>query len=291
MTVALLFAVAIGAAMLDGLLDPGLDPAIAVNGAILVVGGVLMLAGWRGRAWGSTLLLVPLVPPWIAFSMADVGRFDDDVRSVEPGAVVADGDELRFEHGYGGLYVNLTNLELPEHGEIRADIGLTSGQVDLWVPKEADLQLVGHLGLASVSVFVEDEYWDRRGEQRVDWTLDRSYEARGVECSRGSIDDAGLVEIAAMSGIRLGGELGSGDVADTIEAAGYARPSEYVVDESWETIDENGNAVVETVEAIYWEYDSNDNGALCRPIPPPDDPLRIVVDVTVGLGRLQVHRV
>jgi len=40
-----------------------------------------------------------------------------------------------------------------------------------------------------------------------------------------------------------------------------------------------------------WRYQSDGSSALCAPVPPPENPLIITIDATVGIGNLKVHRV
>ncbi len=297
LTVSLLFAFGFVCALLDNLLDPGLDPSIVVNGSLAIIGGVLVLAARRGRAWITTLLILPLVPPWIAFSVADVPRFGD---SDPGGAIVEAGSTLRWSKGYGEVYANLTDLDLPESGDITAEVRMTAGKADIWIPREAELHLVGRLGAGQLAVYLEEDFVDQDLDPLFDWGLDRTYRARGRECRPSVVDDDGLAAIATWSGVEVPTEADGEVAARAIADAGYPRPVPQI--ESYEDsvhdevtgeplYDADGNPRLETVETTTWTFQANRNDGLCLPAPPPDDPLRITVDATIGLGVLQIHRV
>lgn len=301
LTGALLLAYGFGCVLLDNLLDPGLDPGIAVNGALLIIGGVIVLSAWRGRALLTFLLALPLIPAWIAFSLADTPRFAETDLSFPLGRYV-DGQVIERTKGYGGISMPIAFGELPPSGEITARVGLTAGQADIWVPKEADLHIIGHVGLGQISVY-EDSLFYAAGtydEPLVDFGLDRRYRALGRSCLSIVTDENGLRNAADWSGVPVATNATSEEVADAIEDAGYPRPTLETVT-AWGPWDEvTGEIVYDpdtgleesgTYQRMDWTYQGNNNAGLCLPQDPPDDPILITIDATVGLGNLKVHRV
>jgi phage shock protein PspC (stress-responsive transcriptional regulator) len=139
------------AAGVDRAITP-VKPGVAVSLGLLLVGGVLLVAAWRGRA----RLLIPagvaLLPLWVGWSLTDVPRYDEDGNP--PRYVVASRDELRrsYEHGFGDMEVDLTAVRL-RPGEHRSlHLGLTAGRASLAVPGEAHLVIRGDVGIGRVEV-------------------------------------------------------------------------------------------------------------------------------------------
>jgi len=287
LTVALLFTYALAWVLLDNFLDSGIDPGVAVNGALLIIGAVMLLAGWRGRAWLTLLLLLPLVPLWIAFTLAGVDRVPDRPFSA---AALESGDLIQASQGYGGLLVDLRRSELPATGEITAEVGVTAGQIDVWVPKGADIRITGDIGLGDLQVF-EEQGWSFESETLANWGLNRSYPALGRECFETYTDDQGLGFTAEISQVAVAQSATPDEVADAIEAAGYPRPTVETTEQDEVTFNEQGEQIFQTIGRNLWTYQANNNGGLCSPEPPPDNPLLITIDATLGIGNLKVHRV
>lgn len=300
LTTALLFAYALTCVLLDNLLAGGVDPGVAVNGALLIVGVVMVLSGWRGRAWLTLLAVVPLVPFWIAFTLAGVDRVPNEPFVAAPGGYDS-GDVVQASQPYGGLLVDLRRAELPSSGEITVEVGVTVGQVDVWVPKEAQIRLTGQVGFAEVDVYQENDWYSRTNDLLANWGLNRNYEALGRACFENVADEIGLRYVAEISNVNVAPTANAFDVADSIEAAGYPRPilqpteffepifdlrtGEMLIDEF------TGEPIFEPVYFEEWIFQSNNNGGLCTPEPAPDNPLVITIDATVGVGNLKVHRV
>ncbi len=302
LTVSLLLAYGVACLLLDRILDAGVDPGVAVNGALLIIGGVILLSGWRGRAMATSLLLVPLAPAWVAFSVADTPRFADAAPPSAPAEGWRDGSTITASRGYGELLVRLSDDDLPEHGAIDLDLGLSAGQIDVWVPKEARLHITGHVGLGQIAVY-QEPYWSTDGDPLVDYGLDRTYHALGRECYAATNTGEGLREVANWSGIDVPPDATIDEIADATEAAGYPRPeattvtvSDYYEESNGLAYDPYGQQVdvdptTGTYERTEWTYQTNENGGLCLPVAAPTDPLLINIDATIGLGNLKVHRV
>ncbi len=299
LTISLLFAYGFGCVLIDNLVDPGIDPGIAVNGAILIVGAVIVLSGWRGRALATSVLLLPLIPAWIAFSVADTPRFAEIEASGSEGPYV-DGQIIEKSKGYGGLALYLAQDDLPEAGQIEARVELTAGQADIWVPKEADLTIVGHIGLGTVQVYEESNWYANTGEPLVDYGLDRSFDAVGRVCNQFVVGEQDLRNAADWSGVAIPTDATGDEVADAIEAAGYPRPTSDIVTAygPYDEVDgelvydpETGLEETGSYQRVEWTFQANDNFGLCLPEAPPAQPVHITIDATIGLGNLKVHRV
>lgn len=300
LTVSLLFAYGFGCVLLDNLLANGVDPGVAVNGALLIVGAVMLLSGWRGRAWITLLLVVPLIPLWFAFSVAAVDRLPDHPFVASPDGYES-GDVIRASNTYGGLVIDLSRTELPATGELIAEVGVTAGQVDVWVPREAEVRIIGHVGLGAIDVYREVDWYSDSTESLANWGLNRTYPALGRECFEHYTDDTGLGYIAEISNVDAASAATPAQVADNIEEAGYPRPVLEVAERIEPVFDDvsgeliidqlTGAPVSEPVPFNQWIYQANNNGGLCVPEAAPTNPLVITIDATIGLGNLKVHRV
>ncbi len=298
LTLSLIFAYGFACVLLDNLLAGGVDPGVAVNGALLIIGAVMMLSGWRGRAWLTMLLVLPLIPLWYAFSVAGADRVPDLSFAVAPNGYES-GDVIRASRGYGGLLVDLSRAELPPSGEITAHVGITAGQVDVWVPREAELRIIGEVGLGNIEVFQEFEWYATSIELLADWGLNRSYAALGRECVEIVSDDSDLRFTAEISNVAISSSATGIEVADAVEAAGYPRPRVETIEQVTQAFEEEtdnylidpstGEPMLEIVDQ--WTFQVNTNGGLCVPEPAPESPLVITIDATIGLGNLKVHRV
>ncbi|MCU1499769.1 MAG: PspC domain protein [Acidimicrobiales bacterium] len=294
----LLVVVIVGAVALDGVLGQGVDPRIAVDLALLVVGAVLALSAWRGRA-RLVLLAVPiLLPVWLATSVPDIGRFDGsgqrDRRPTSLPTALVDGRRTAtatYEMGYGDLDVDLTALDLDAGSRTLVHVGLTAGRAEVHVPAGAAIELRGEVGLGAVRVTAA-AHWQHEEETGVGRTLDASYPALHAACPVQTIGSTDLLGIIEDAGIRVAGGGAEGSTADVPTAklldavadAGFPRPrvSGTVPDVSSDD-PSAGNDLVDVRLTGSWE--------LCRPVPPDPDPPTITIDATVGLGDLEVVRV
>lgn len=300
LTASLLFAYAFGCVLLDNLLTNGVDPGVAVNGALLIVGAVMLLSGWRGRAWITLLLVLPLIPLWFAFSVAGIDRMPDQPFVAAPDGY-EDGDVLQASVGYGGLFVDLRRAGLPSSGELTVEVAVTAGQIDVWVPKEAEIRLTGDVGVAEIDVYREAGWYSDTGDRLANWKLNRSYPALGRECFDHYADDISLRFVADISNVDTSPTATAAEIADDIEGAGYPRPLLEVAEEVTPLFDEatgemlfdvrTGEPIFQPILLNQWIYQSNENGGLCIPETAPEDPLVITIDATVGIGNLKVHRV
>lgn len=315
MTFAMLFVFAVIVLIIDSTLSGGLDPSISVNGALLIIGAIIVLAGWRGRAKMTALLLLPLIPPWIAFSVADVGRFQGEGLLDETPTNVPDGG-LWFERGYGALDVDLTELALSANDQVDVHVSVTAGTARLVVPHDAEILVNAHVGLGLYDVSAPRSYLSDE-EPASDRTFDRLYPALGTNCEIMSVESSELDFLARQAGVEFAGGSTIEDLADAIDRAGYRRPirelTEIYSQSGRELFDEDGRQLSGAIELRtadivahyeggqlaepddiirydYWTVDTDWRGGLCIGADPPSDPARIMIDATIGLGRLEIVR-
>ncbi len=140
LTLALLTVWAVVCLTLDRTTQPGLNPAIAVNGSLLIIGGVLILSAWRGRAGWTVLLGLGLIPAWIGFSASDIGRFpgrgSEVVTIFQPPA-----DPITVTHGYGSTTVEVSPQAVESADPVEVDVSLTAGVATVEVPFTSRVEL------------------------------------------------------------------------------------------------------------------------------------------------------
>ncbi|MEQ8842844.1 MAG: PspC domain-containing protein [Acidimicrobiales bacterium] len=145
--------------------DPGAFLAIC----LMILGAVLVVSAFVGRARGLVWLGLLLLPIAWAITAVDLTWWEgigeelvvvDDLGSLD--------DEYRW--GVGEFHVNLADLDLD--GETRElAIGLTIGELKIWVPEtfETDIDLDGNLG----SVIIDDQ-GARRNDDGHEVAIDRT---------------------------------------------------------------------------------------------------------------------
>ncbi|MEZ5247129.1 MAG: PspC domain-containing protein [Acidimicrobiales bacterium] len=145
------------------------DPAAFFAICLMVIGVVLVVSAFAGRARGLIWLGLLLLPIAWAVAAVDLTWWD----GVGEELITVDSlDELADEYrwGVGQLHIDLGDLDLD--GEDRdLAIGLTVGELKIWVPDTlgVDIDLDGRLG----SVIVSDHDL-RLNDDGVDVALERS---------------------------------------------------------------------------------------------------------------------
>ncbi len=140
LTLALLAVWAVVCVTVDRSTRPGLDPSVAVNGALLIIGGVLLLSAWRGRAGWTVLLGLSLIPAWVAFSASDIGRFPG--RGSEQVTIsAASADPVTVTHGYGSTDVWVSRRAVESGDPVEVDLSLTAGVATVEVPYSSPIEL------------------------------------------------------------------------------------------------------------------------------------------------------
>jgi phage shock protein PspC (stress-responsive transcriptional regulator) len=149
---ALLLVLGITAALdAGGALDP--EPRHYLALAVGVIGLGLVVGAWRGRARGLIWLGVPLSVVLVAVSTADVsldGGTGD--RSYRPQTIVGIQDEYRV--GIGSLRLDLTDVDFTERSAVTS-VSAGLGDVQVTVPREVDVRVVGKAGIGEAELFGE----------------------------------------------------------------------------------------------------------------------------------------
>jgi len=145
------------------------DPATFLAACLMIIGTVLVVSAFVGRARGLVWLGILLLPIAWAVAAIDLTWWDgvgEELVTVD--AIEALEDEYRW--GIGQFHLDLSNLDLD--GEDReVAVGLTIGELKIWVPDtlDIDIDLDGRIG----SVIVSDHDL-RLNDDGLDVELDRT---------------------------------------------------------------------------------------------------------------------
>ncbi|HMG43487.1 MAG TPA: PspC domain-containing protein [Acidimicrobiales bacterium] len=226
------------------------QPGVAVSLGLLLLGAVLCVAAWRGRARVLLPVGVVLLPLWIGLSASDVPRFegDGDVQRV----VAADEPlPAALRHGYGNLTVDLTAADFPAGERQRIYVGLTAGRVFLRVPRDVHLDIRGDVGMGTVDVFDGWQVGDSGPYllQEVDRTLG---EPRDLCQSYETYEEPPLPSISSL--VEQPGEPTTSTTTTTVE------------------------------------YFDTTTGDPCTPAQPLENPAELELVLDVGIGIVEVHR-
>ena len=149
--VAVLLVVVGGAVMLDRFDVFDTDPTVLVAALVLIVGAALGISSFFGRAHG-------LIPLGMLLSMVLLVGTAADIRSVWSGIgverVEATGlEELEdeYRHGIGKLEVDLREIDFSGQSAT-LDLGLTIGELLVYVPEDVHLELSTHVGAGDLLV-------------------------------------------------------------------------------------------------------------------------------------------
>jgi hypothetical protein len=285
LTLALLVALAVVCVAVDNARSPGLDPAVFVNAALVVIGGVLALSSWRGRAGWTALLALPLLPLWIAFSAADIGRFDGSGdRRVEITSP-PDTGAVDVELGYGDLHVVVTEHALSTDSPLRLTAGVTAGSATITVPETARVVLRSHGGLGIVEVDNASGPWSSDAAVLVDHRRGRVYGPVRHECYTETLTPAQMA--ASYRDWRRAYDR-VGAVPDFSQAGAETRDA---ADQFFREYFSLPPMPVESDGRLTWNYSWSDTGEPCDPAAPPVvETGTIEIDATIGLGRIHIVR-
>ena len=155
-TVAALLIVAGLMAAITNLSDWDIDPRIVLGGLLAVVGlGLVAAAFSKGRTARGGLIALGAVLSLALFVVSTVDTGADGGmgdRTYRPATVA----ELRdvYSGGVGDVTVDLSRLDQGISGRgLEVDIQHGVGDLDVIVPRSADVQLEGHQGLGDMEVF------------------------------------------------------------------------------------------------------------------------------------------
>jgi phage shock protein PspC (stress-responsive transcriptional regulator) len=236
-------------------LDRGIEPVkpgIAASLCLLLLGIILLISAWRGRARLLLPLGVALLPFWLGWALADVPRYPHD-GDADYTLEASDSLPAAYEHGYGNMDVDLRQLRIDpgETGTVR--IGLTAGRARLFVPEDIHVVVQGDIGLGYAEI-VEDPYGVRPADT-------------GTAVLRTVTIRAGDPEVCTAWQTR--------DVAEPQPGIDEPVP--------------RGSAERES-EAPPTAY-RTPFGEGCQPTSIPDDPPVLELNLDLGIGTLEVHRV
>jgi phage shock protein PspC (stress-responsive transcriptional regulator) len=153
--------------------------------ALVVVGGVLTLSAWRGRARGLILLAPALVAAWTAFAPGNIVLYPGSGARVHTIRSATDVDES-YRLGFGSLTLDAGAARLDPRGHVDLVARTTAGRVRVDVPADARLRVVGRVGLGAVDVYDEREGWSHAtfSSRVVNGRLDRRWAALEPFCDR-----------------------------------------------------------------------------------------------------------
>lgn len=131
--------------------DPEARHYLALSVGVLGLG--LIVGAWRGRARGLVWLGVPLTVALVAVSAAEVtldgGAGDRLYRPLSVGDV-----RDRYEVGVGHLELDLSDLDFTGR-TVSTTVSAGIGHVQVLVPREVDVEVVGRAGIGDAELFGE----------------------------------------------------------------------------------------------------------------------------------------
>ncbi len=283
-------AVLFGAAAVAQVNGGTADPRLVVNLLLLVVGGVMVLSAWRGRARVLILACPLLLPVWFATSAADIGGQEGTgIHRHRPSEVPSSGS-LAYEVGTGAVDVDLTDLPFDPGSTTHLEVAVTLGVARVVVPEDVELEISGELGLGRVNV--EGRNMWRSDTWAAHRTVKRSDQPEPPPCYPTQVTETDLRDLLVTHGSPASH---SDDLAEAVARAGFERPQ--VVGSIPGFHDGFGDPghddgfgpampdqdMFEVYLSPWWE--------LCTPSPPDPNPPVLVIDATIGLGSLEVRRV
>jgi len=311
LTFGLIAFIVIAMAMADRLVDGGVDPSTGVNAALIGVGAVVLLSAWRGRAMWTALIVIALLPAWIGFSVADVGRFEGAGSVSHRPTVLPALGALDYENGYGSTTIDLRDLALDEGANLSVRLGVTAGSAKIYAPLDTNVVLRSKVGFGTTEVRGNGlDFFEYDREPFMDRYMVRQYDARG----RGCISDYWATwEYVADRHQAAGVDLGTMSTADqddvepilaAIAAAGYRAPTPvdhppvngytdlgFPRADSLDAFERTGDdPQAFQVAQLTWSFSADIDGQPCMEQPPPDNPATIEINATIGVGTLEVIR-
>ena len=186
LTLSLLVILTVGGFMVDATLDGGLDPALVVNLMLITIGAVIVISAWRGRALWTAAIALLLLPAWVGFSVADIGRFEGSGAVIHRPTALPESGELVYENGYGPMTIDLRNLALEPDQDLPLRIGTTAGSVTVLAPFDADVVLRSQIGFGTSEIHGHGlGFFEKDREPYLDRTTTRRYNAHGAGCWSG----------------------------------------------------------------------------------------------------------
>jgi phage shock protein PspC (stress-responsive transcriptional regulator) len=190
---ALLVVLGVAAALeAGGVIDPEPDDLLAL--AVGTLGAGLLVGTWIGRARWLVWLGLPLLIPLIVLSTSDVslkgGAGDRRYAPVSAAEI-----EPEYRLGVGSLRLDLTDVDLSEQ-LVRTKLSAGVGDIEVIVPRDADVSVDGRAGIGAVDLFGEETSGTSAtrstvdhgpaGDGTIDLTLDLDVSIGKVEVLRAS---------------------------------------------------------------------------------------------------------
>jgi phage shock protein PspC (stress-responsive transcriptional regulator) len=194
-------AIAGGAAFLldrAGHIDVRVSSMLAI--ALIVVGAVLVLATWVGRARGLIAIGLVLLP--IAALAAVTLPFHKGLGQ-QRYAPIAATEQLVYEYGIGELTIDLRDLDHRGTADVRAELGI--GSLVVIVPGDVTVDVHGEAGAGEIRVTEALELFGPFG--RADDTTVRTESGLGAE-----LDQTLEADTETARRIDLDAEVGMGEV-------------------------------------------------------------------------------
>ena len=183
LTFGLLAIIAIAMTVADAAFDGGIDPAIGVNAALIAVGAVVLLSAWRGRALWTALIALALLPAWVGFSVADVGRFGGTGSTNHRPTAMPVSGQLGYANGYGSTTIDLRDLPVGDGENLTVKVDVTAGSAKVYAPYDADVVLRSKVGFGTTEVRGNGlGFYEYDREPFLDRYMVRRYNAHGNGC-------------------------------------------------------------------------------------------------------------
>jgi phage shock protein PspC (stress-responsive transcriptional regulator) len=143
--------VAVGTLAVNDVTWATFSPALYVAVALAIIGAGLVIGSWFGRSRGlitlGILLSLALVPAtWAAQWSGPTGQFRETIDSIQQ--LPADP----VEYGGGQITYSLSDLEVPKGEEAALSIELGFGELIVFVPREANLDVQVSMGAGSALI-------------------------------------------------------------------------------------------------------------------------------------------
>ena len=169
-----------GAVMLDRFDVFDTDPTLLVAVLVLIVGAVLVMSAFLGRAHGLILLGALLSAVLIVGIAADIRSAWSGIGTERVEATSLRELEAEYRHGIGKLVVDLGEVDFNGQSA-RLDLGLTIGELLVYVPADINLEMNAHIGAGDLHM--DPSPVDKWGSLRSDPTIMESGVDKDVTAS------------------------------------------------------------------------------------------------------------
>ena len=169
-----------GAVMLDRFDVFDTDPTLLVAVLVLFVGAVLVMSSFLGRAHGLILLGALLSAVLTVGIAADIRSAWSGIGTERVEATNLGELEAEYRHGIGRMVVDLREVDFRGQSAT-LDLGLTIGELLVFVPADISLELNAHIGAGDLHM--DPSPFDKWGLLRSDPTIMESGVDKNVNAS------------------------------------------------------------------------------------------------------------